>query len=259
MSEMGGKALIVKMMDRCNNGCRVCFERGRSYPKEQREIELLLELGREQGAEQVTFTGREPTLHDSLPALVTAARELGYLVIQLVTNGRLMAYRDLARALVVAGVTEVLVPLWAPGADEHDEMTRVAGSFAQAVRGIRALSAVSRQEGAPARAVAVTIGAPVTRANVGRLAEMVPLARRLEAVELSFVRQRDAVVPPPPLDEVREALLVALEAARRLTLPISLHGFEPFEDSRLDDLRVEEAADFTLAPFLISAEAEEEC
>jgi molybdenum cofactor biosynthesis enzyme MoaA len=244
------------MMDRCNNGCQVCFEQGRAFEIERAALEFQLEVGREQGALQVTFTGREPTLHESLPQIVASARDLGYLVIQLVTNGRRLGDPDLARALVAAGLTEVLVPLWGPDAAIHDEMTRVKGSFAQTVRGVRTLLAVAGAEKTRARAVGFTLGTPVTARNVARLAEMVPLAHRLRAVELSFLRQREGAPDqplPPPDHEVRAALRDALEVAVALRLPVTLVGFAPFDEPALDARRAEALNDDVLAPLLAHA------
>jgi MoaA/NifB/PqqE/SkfB family radical SAM enzyme len=63
-------------------------------------------------------------------ALVDAARRLGYRDLKLQTNGLLLAYPELTRRLVEAGLTTVSLALRSPRADVHDLLVRRAGAWA---------------------------------------------------------------------------------------------------------------------------------
>ena len=214
-----------------------------------------LAAARREGAEQVTFTGPEPTRDEALPGLVARARDLGYLAIQVVTNARRLGAEGPAAALVRAGLTEALVPLWAADPATHDRLARTRGAFVQTLRGVQRLLAAARAEGGSFRDVTVTLGVPVTRHAVGDLAGVVALASRLGVREVAFLCRADAAAPPE--DAIAPALRAAAERAEADAVAVTLHGFPPFGDATLDALREEAraAATPTLVPLAGKASA----
>jgi MoaA/NifB/PqqE/SkfB family radical SAM enzyme len=67
--------------------------------------------------------------------------------ISLLTNGRLLVYAPIVRALLAAGVNRLIVKLFAADAAAHDAHTRAPGSFEQTCRGIRNACALGADVG----------------------------------------------------------------------------------------------------------------
>ncbi len=118
----------------CNNGCVECVTR----PVEGPDGDWLAEVrGR-----HVVIRDREATLRRDLPARVRDLRARGAASVALLTNGRMLGYPALARALVDAGVDRFVVKLFGTEAVPHDGHTRAPGSFDEALRGIAAVMAL---------------------------------------------------------------------------------------------------------------------
>jgi radical SAM protein with 4Fe4S-binding SPASM domain len=136
-------ALELDVGAACNNDCRHCP--CPAEPGEAPSFEALAARVREaraRGCERLLLRGGEPTLREDLPDLARLARSLGYRVVALDTNGRRLAYRDYAELLVAAGVDVFRVRLLGPDEAAQDVVTRVPGSFAQSLTGIRNLVAL---------------------------------------------------------------------------------------------------------------------
>jgi len=148
----------------CNNRCVFCAQgdKRRSTPQVPRE-ELLHRLATAfRPGRGLVLTGGEPTMRRDLPRIARAARALGYAPIQVQTNGRMLCYDGVLRALLAAGVTEISPALHGPDPAVHDALTRAPGSFEQTTRGIAT---------AVARGLRVVTNTVVQRGNLHVLAE----------------------------------------------------------------------------------------
>lgn len=165
----------------CNNRCRFCVQ-GRKRERFGRrpfdELVGILEQNRERAG--VVFTGGEPCLHPDLVRLVGRARQVGYSSIQIQTNGRMFAYRKLCEELVAAGANEFSPAIHGHAADCHDYLTRVEGSFAQTVQGVRNLKDLGQ------RVITNTV---ITRSNFRHLTDLAELLVDLgvDQYQLAFV------------------------------------------------------------------------
>ena len=216
--------LDLKLGFSCNNRCRFCVQGHKRFElpdRETAEAIALLEQARE-GCDEVVLTGGEVTIRPDLPEIVEAASRLGYRVIQLQTNGRMLQAMALTERLVQAGVTEFSPALHGPSADVHDALTRAPRSFRQTVRGIRNV----KQLGLP-----VVLNSVVVQANHRLLPEMAQLfvALRVDQFQFAFVHalgeagQRfDEVVPR--LSEVQPFLHEALAIGREAGVPCMTEG-----------------------------------
>jgi cyclic pyranopterin phosphate synthase len=136
--------LRVSITDRCNYKCVYCRtgEFGAQYPElgideYLRLIKLFVSLG----IEKVRLTGGEPLLRRGLLELIRELKQLrtisgGPLDLALTTNGHLLD--SLAAPLRAAGLDRVTVSMDAVDAPTFERITRVPGSFAKVLGGIRA-------------------------------------------------------------------------------------------------------------------------
>lgn len=135
------KRMDLKLGFSCNNNCRHCvmgLEKRNSVPdRTTAECKKELREGSENGASEVVLTGGEPTIRKDLVEIVGYARDLGYGLIQLQTNARLLCYRDYVSKLVKAGVNEFVPAIHGHTAELHDYITQAPGSFRQTLQAIK--------------------------------------------------------------------------------------------------------------------------
>lgn len=129
----------VRLTRLCNQRCLFCLDRdaqnGTSIAWE--EVDRELAEGRARGLTRVVLSGGEPTIHPRYLDVVARARALGYDHVQTITNGRRFCYPAFLDAAVAAGLREVTFSLHGHTAALHDRLTRVPGSFVQALAGLR--------------------------------------------------------------------------------------------------------------------------
>jgi len=94
---------------------------------------------------RVVLTGGEVTVLPDAPAIVEAARTLGFEQIGLITNGRAFADPEVARRLVAAGLTEVCFTVYDLRPEIHDRLTRTPGSLAETLAGMDNVLRIARQ------------------------------------------------------------------------------------------------------------------
>jgi cyclic pyranopterin phosphate synthase len=136
--------LRVSITDRCNYKCVYCRtgELGAQYPELGIEEYLrLIRLFVDLGIEKVRLTGGEPLLRSGLLELVQELSRLRTvsgepLDLALTTNGHFL--EKLAVPLKTAGLQRVTVSMDAVDAPTFERITRVPGSFAKVLNGIRA-------------------------------------------------------------------------------------------------------------------------
>lgn len=210
----------VKFSFSCNNRCRFCVQgdkRERFADRTTAEAVRLLGEARRR-ADAIVFTGGEPTLRRDFLDLVREARRLNYRVIQLQTNGQMLAYPGFARACAEAGVTEVSPALHGHVAALHEFLTGREGSFGFTLRGI---------ENARAAGLPVLTNTVVTKPNRRHLSAIAWLLadRGVSQMQFAFVHpvgtamvNFDSIVPRLSLlrDELYRAFDVALGAGVRV-------------------------------------------
>ncbi len=138
MRESTPEKLIINLTYFCNNKCEMCAVGGR--PRRNMSFERCSELltdYRRRGVKLLDLDGGEPTLHPDLLDIIGAARDMGYDSINVTTNGRKLASRDLAARLLLSGITDLHISLYGPDAATHERITGVKGSFEETRKGIR--------------------------------------------------------------------------------------------------------------------------
>lgn len=105
----------IDLTNRCNLNCEFCFANARAcgyiYEPTFEQIRGMLELLRSEKpnpAPAVQFAGGEPTLREDLYDIIRMAKQMGFLQVQLATNGILLAKDpDMARTLKEIGLSTV--------------------------------------------------------------------------------------------------------------------------------------------------------
>jgi hypothetical protein len=79
--------LVIEPTQRCNLGCRICYNRYRTPDKTLDDIRAEIDLGlKKRRLETISILGGEPTLHPDLPAIIRHVKSRK-LVAQVLTNG----------------------------------------------------------------------------------------------------------------------------------------------------------------------------
>ena len=198
---------------------------------------------------RVVLSGGEPTVHPDYQEVVRLARELGYRHIQTITNGRRFCYPDFLAKAVAAGLDEVTFSLHGQTPQLHDRLTRVPGSFVQAV------SALRNALGLPGLIVSVDV--VINRLNLPVLREHLDFCIGLGVREFDLLalvpfgdawKNREELYCDFSLPENLAQLHRTLELSRRPDLhlwtnrlrPEYLEGFEKLiqsPDKIFDELR----------------------
>lgn len=227
----------LKIGFNCNNHCTFCVQgdkRSRFSPKPMNELEAKLKEGRSKGAEQVVFTGGEPSVHKSFLPAIRLARNMGYESIQIQTNGRMFCYPDFCEKTVEAGATEFSPSLHGSTAKLHEFLTGAEGSYLQTVTAIRNLKKLG---------VMVLTNTVITRANYRDLPVLARLFVRLGVDQFQFafvhiagtaLKNQEWLVPRKSLAEpwIKKGLDIGLVAGRTVmteAIPYCLmSGYEDY-------------------------------
>jgi len=144
MSEEERHSKVEILMNwQCNQRCIFCSVGHKLVNdgsiKPWSEIKKDLEFAKKKNANIISFSGGEPTIRKDLFKAVEYANTLGFEVIEIQTNGRMLKYRDYVEKLVELGVNRVLVSIHAHYAELEDFLTQVKGSFEEKVQGLKNL------------------------------------------------------------------------------------------------------------------------
>ncbi len=238
----------------CNNNCLFCMEEDRAARaahvggQSRQDIRAMLSSHAER--DEVLFTSGEPTLNPDLLEYVSWAREEGYRVIGLITNGRMLSYPGAAGRLAARGVNRITLSIHGHTARLHDGLTRTPGSFAQSNAGLGELLSLGKTPG-----LTIQTSTVVNKRNLEQIEAIYSfLARRDMGPDLVVfnvmmpvgrgARHFDAMVPRyvevaralkeltagMTPDELRGTRLVDLPVCAGRELPAQLWGEpEPFE------------------------------
>jgi AdoMet-dependent heme synthase len=126
----------LQIADRCNHACRHCYQvQGRKGEMSLDEIKAVLDDLAASGLMLLNISGGEATLRHDLLDVMRYARSKGF-ALRLFTNGYSMT-AELAAALRELPVLGVDVSIYSDDPAQHDDITRVPGSHARTVAGVR--------------------------------------------------------------------------------------------------------------------------
>ena len=119
----------------CNNNCRFCSIGERSFDKSTETLKRDVERAARITRKEINFTGGEPTIRKDIFELVEFASSFKFEDVRVTTNGRMFSYKSFARKMLTSGLTGAIFSIHAPTPSVHDYLTRVDGSFVQAMKG----------------------------------------------------------------------------------------------------------------------------
>ncbi len=197
----------VRLTRVCNQRCLFCLDRDAQNGTwaDFKALRRELSRGRGQGLRRVVLSGGEPTLHPRFLEIVALCRRLGYGHIQAITNGRRFCYPRFLASAAAAGLSEITFSLHGHTAALHDRLTRVPGSFLQA------LAALKAALGLP---LIVSVDVVINRLNLPFLRELLELYAAIGVREFDLL----ALVPFGDAWRNKDELFCDFEDPRNLSL-----------------------------------------
>ncbi len=219
--------LDLKVGFKCNNNCIFCAQAHRRDLGDQttKKLKKDLEDAYNEGIKEVVFTGGEPTIRPDILKLVTSARNIGYEVIQIQTNGRMLSYKNFCEKLIKSGVTEFAPSIHGHTAKIHDSQTRSPGSYNQIIKGLKNLRELDQY---------ILSNSVITKFNYKYLPELVQLLidLKVDQLQLAFVhpcgnawKYFDQIVPRKSL--VAPYIHKALDIVKNTQITAMIEAF-PF-------------------------------
>lgn len=213
---MTTKRIDLKTGFACNNNCHFCVQghKKKFGNKETAKLKEYLEKSAKEGYKGVVFTGGEPTIRPDILDLVRHAKELGFTLIQIQTNGRRFVYKEFCKEIIDAGANEFSPALHGHTPALHDYLTSAKGAFAQTVTGIKNLKGLGQM---------VITNTVITKSNYRHLPAIARLLVKLQVDQFQFAfvhalghaeTNFDSVVPRKSLIEsyVKKALDIGIKA-----------------------------------------------
>jgi pyruvate-formate lyase-activating enzyme len=209
------KRADIKVGFSCNNHCLFCVQgekRKKVGDKTLREIKKELKQAI-MDCQEVVLTGGEPTIRPDFLEIVSFAKKLGFITIQIQSNGRMFSYQDFCEKLIKAGANEFSPALHGHIPELHDYLTNSKGSFQQTVQGIKNLKKLGQK---------VVTNTVVTKSNYRHLPEIAQLLINLgvDQYQFAFVhplgsafKNFESIIPRMTLIEpfVKKGLDVGIE------------------------------------------------
>jgi len=108
----------------------------KAYIENQTDNDIAKALKEYPDRDEVMFTSGEPTMNQKLESYICWAKEQGFRVISIISNGRRLCYAGYAQNLLQLGVNKLTVSLHGHTASLHDGLTGAKGAFDQASAGL---------------------------------------------------------------------------------------------------------------------------
>jgi len=168
----------------CNNNCIFCSEADEYLAnlKEKSLTEIKKELKTiRENYDFVNVMGREPTIRFDVLEILKFAKSLKFKQVGITTNGRLLSIPAFAKAVLATGINQIGISLSGASATVHDRQTRVPGSFAQTITGIKNVLKYKKSE------VSLLINLPMNKLNYKELKAELKLLTELGVQEINIL------------------------------------------------------------------------
>lgn len=226
-----GKLLSIETGFTCNSRCQYCTQLDyRAIPQADQldltteQIRARIVWAKENGHDELGFSGGEPTIRPDFLDLLAFARDTGFERIAVTTNGRMFAYPKFAEQAIANGLTRFTFSLHGATPELHDKIAVAPGALAQALKGLDNIAAAAKRQGVKLHLMNNQILLPENTKHIkDMVALLAPKGVRLFMIQ-PFIAQRSNVADLGrwfvPYDDVvaavREALPVLEKFAARI-------------------------------------------
>jgi MoaA/NifB/PqqE/SkfB family radical SAM enzyme/SAM-dependent methyltransferase len=219
-----GKALL-RIGHACNNACVFCHAKRPEQERlelDGRECRRRIKTLANAGIKTVVFTGGEPSIRKDIIPLCRYAANLG-LSSGLITNGRMLSYKDFTQKLVNAGVSYLLISLHGDSPDLHNRHTGT-DSFHQTISGLAA---------AAQHPLHLIVNTVLTSLNADRLVSIHRLVSRFAPIhhKISLPEPKGRMLENLRLgispNNATDAVVKLLRSRRNSKATIGFDGFTP--------------------------------
>ncbi|HAT71350.1 MAG TPA: hypothetical protein DCS63_00860 [Elusimicrobia bacterium] len=131
----------ILLGDGCDAACLFCCayrEIGKWLPLESVKRDILREKAR--GTQMITFSGGEPGIYPRLAEAAAFARNSGFRLIQMVSNGLKLSDPEFAGRMAGAGLNLAKISIHGVNAATHDYLTGRKGAFEKALTAVNNLN-----------------------------------------------------------------------------------------------------------------------
>jgi MoaA/NifB/PqqE/SkfB family radical SAM enzyme/SAM-dependent methyltransferase len=212
---------LLKTGYRCNNNCVFCHSFYlRSIPQlTTAQVFDRIDMCRDAGFEMVVLSGGEPMIRSDLLDVAGRVNRRG-MKLGLITNGRMLFYRDMLEKLAAMGLSYIYISLQGGEKSTHNFLTG-SDSFRQTVSGIINTARMGLHP---------TVNTVVNRRNIGELKTIVDLLAGIGQVRIKF-----SMIEPRGLAKENFAQVVPplKETARAISEAISF-GLDHYADRDVD-------------------------
>lgn len=220
------KSISVHLTDQCNNSCIFCVvnsSQDKCEGVKKKVLYKFLEENAGKGYENVNIHGGEATVLPDLPNILAKIKELGYPQVSLQTNGRKMADYEYCKQLYDLGVKLFVVSMHGKDAAQHDFVTRVDGSFDEAIQGIKNAKLV----GAKVRTNTVVYKNNIN--DLSEIAEMI-MGLKVDHINISAMHPVGKAYQNfnfvcPKYTEIKEAVFGMVDTCVKGNTVVTLEGF----------------------------------
>lgn len=243
------KRLDVFLGSVCNNNCVFCCSKEDTKELSTKDVLKMLDKAKEEGINELHFTGSEPTIRKDFLEIVNYSKERGFEDIKITTNGRMLSYPEFCKQMIEAGVNRIIFSIHGHNKNLHDKLTRTKGSFDQLIKGIKN----AKKYGA-----IIESNTTIVKDNYSHLKEIAELLIKLEfaSSELIFVHPKgnaikhyDGIVPRFSEVEayLHDAISLGIENKRLILsryVPFCyMQDFERFMSEVHEPLKVEQVGE----------------
>jgi len=132
------KSLNIKTGFKCNSRCKFCIQEEERFCGKNKITKEIKEILKSNSVKfkSLILTGGEVTIRNDIFEIVKFAKDCGYKIIQIQSNGRMFSYMDFCKKIIEAGATNFGLSIHGSTKEMHEGLTRAEGSFEQTLQGI---------------------------------------------------------------------------------------------------------------------------